>query len=355
MSPVSAAFDRWVARGPFVPLDMARYRVLFAGTCLLGLPDYEWVAAYPDSFYAPPPGPFSIFDGFPPQPFFVAVEILLAISLAALVLGVRIRMASIAAAVLLLVGSGFSYSLGKIDHGIFLVLTPLALVFTSWGWPPDEVRSGRAAPQWPMRLLALLIGAGFLTAAAPKVLAGWLSPQTQALQETAFRQFYVNGRTEMLADRVVHMPYGALWEVGDWSIVVLEALVILAVVDWTAFRAVLALLAIFHLGVYPTMNISFAGNVLVYGAFVPWSRLPLPSRPTGWLRLVSGRTWVTGAGAVLLGSGTWAIEDRLGTLTWLTGPVILVIGGCVGACFLVLTARRALRATSTAPRVLQRG
>ena len=331
-------FDRWVDSGPFTQVDLGAYRIVFASVMLLSVPRFRWVDAYPDSLFNPPPGPFAFAGGFPPHGVMLAVEIVLSVSLVALALGYRTTLASATTSALMLYGFGFSYSLGKIDHTIFAVLLPAVLLFARWG---DAVSvdallrrrrcAGRDAgpaptPQWPIRLLALLVGLGFLTAAIPKVLSGWLDPRTHAVQQVVVRQFYVNDRTELLAPYAVHMDISLLWELADVSAVLIELAVIFAAVSWRSLRMVLACAALFHLGVLLVMNIFFGWNVLVYGAFVSWSairgrrRAMTPTAgtrrseaPVGLIenldvRLIHSLAALT---AVVLGVATWYLRQAV--------------------------------------------
>lgn len=353
MTRALALFDDWVERGPFSATDLGRYRVLLATSMLVGLASFNWVAAYPDSLYSAPPGPFRLFTGFPPREVLLLLEAALAVSLGALALGVRTGWASVSVAVLLLLGSGFSFSLGKIDHTIFSVLVPVVLALGRWGSAVsvDALRAARPRTdpqqQWPLRLLALLVGAGLFTAAVPKVVAGWLSPATQAVRETALRQFYVNGRTDLLAGALLDVDSRWLWESLDWATVLMEALVVVAVLDWRAFRCGLAVLTLFHVGVYLTMNIAFTGNVLVYAAFVPWSRIRLPLPPASLRAALERGRWPLVL-VLVLGMTSWAASQAGLDPSSAEVAVVMGAGAATAGGYLVLQARGVLRAR-TAP------
>lgn len=352
MTRALAAFDAWVARGPFTPTDLGRYRMVFATSMLVGLVSFDWVAAYPDSLFTAPIGPFRLFDGFPPRAVLLALELALAVAAAALALGVRTGWASVAVSALLLTGSGFAFSLGKIDHTIFSVLVPVVLALGRWGGAAsiDALRAdrppARVQAQWPVRLLALMVGLGMLTAAAPKVLAGWLSPATQAVRETALRQYHVNERTDLLAGLVVQVDVPLLWEALDWATVLMEGLLVLTVLSWRAFRCGLAVLTLFHLGVHLTMNIAFAGNVLVYAAFVAWSRLPLPELPARWIAGLQRLRWPV---VLAVGAASWGLSQAGPEVSWIKGPVILWCGAAVAAWYLLAQVKDALGPRSPAP------
>lgn len=362
MSAVLDRFDRWVATGPFTAVDLGAYRIVYAVLMLLTVRGFSWVSAYPDSLFDPPPGPFMVFGGFPAEGATIALEIVLSIVLVSLALGYLTTAASVVTVLALLAGSRFSFSLGKIDHEIFTLLVPAVLAFARWG---DAVSvdavlrrrrsasiDGPVTQQWPMRFLALLVGLGFFTAAVPKILSGWLDPRTQAVQGVMGRQYYLNGRTELLAPFAVHLDVPALWELMDVSAVLIEVAILLTVPWWRAFRTALACAALFHVGVFLIMNISFAGNVLVYGAFVSWSALAgmrgaqRPATSGRRASMVSTPRWlvhVLAVGAAVMGgTGIWAARQAIDP----AGPLrttVLAVGGAVAVWYLVrqLSAARA--------------
>jgi hypothetical protein len=131
-----------------------------------------------------------------------------------------------------------------------------------------------------LRLLALLVGLGFLTAGISKVRAGWLSLDTQAVRREVLTA-YADGNTGGVLPWLVDLNAPMLWEALDWATVLMELSIIVCVLWWRAFRISLAIATIFHCGVYILLTISFGFNVLVYGAFVEWSKLPL--RAPAWI------------------------------------------------------------------------
>lgn len=277
-----ARFDSWANSGPFTSLDLARFRIIFAIGALLTLFDFTWWGGFPASMYLPPPGPFQLLPGFPPAPVAYAIEIGVALAFACLAFGYRTRLACWVATVLMILGFGFTYSLGKIDHPILFAIAPAVLSFSGWGneLSVDRARGRKPAglSPWVLRLLALLIGLAFLTAAIAKVRAGWLSPETQAVRREVLTA-YVDGNGGGIIPWLVGFDAPALWEALDWATVIFEAGIIVCVLSWRAFRVAIAVATLFHLGVYVLLTISFGFNVLVYGAFVQWSRVPLPRLP----------------------------------------------------------------------------
>jgi hypothetical protein len=276
--------------GEFQPVDLARFRQLYAVYGLLCLPSFAWVADYPDSLFAPPVGPLGLFDGFPSAWVLYGLEIAVAVCFAALLIGVRVAVASVAATVLMVVGYGLTYSLGKIDHNILFVLTPGMLAIAGWS-------GRRPVSQLAMRLWAFMVALAMLSAGLSKAEAGWLDPSTQAVRGSLAGFRHVADRSGPLADHALGLPdWSWLWEPMDIAAVTLECGLVLVVFSWIWFRRALALLCVFHLSVALMFGIVFAVNVLAYGAFVRWGRV------TRWPS-VAAPAWVVPA----LGVGIWGV------------------------------------------------
>lgn len=340
MNGLASRFDGWVRRGDSTALDLGRFRIVFAAFLLLAPPDFTWVSAFPDSFVNGPAGPFMLLTSVPPQPVVQGLEVALGIAAAFVLVGCWTRAASVLLALVLLAGLGTGYSLGKIDHTIFLLLVPVLLSLAGWGdaLSVDALRRRRRArpepqtQQWPMRLLALLIGLGFVTAAVPKLISGWLSPATQAVQGTLFTQFYVNDRTDLLAGWFLRLRNVPLWESLDVATVLLEGFLVLAVISWRSWRVGIAIATLFHVGVLLMMNIPFASNVMSYAAFVLWSRLPLPR--VRW-SVRTQRVWRTAGPAVAVAIGLLAVLRPDGLRVPHQGDLVVVAGALVAAWYLL--------------------
>ncbi|WP_127129779.1 hypothetical protein [Georgenia sp. SYP-B2076] len=351
---MSSRLDAWLHGGDFTLTSLARYRIVYGVIALLTLPDFSWAAIFPDSMFIPPPGPLMLFSGFPPEGVLRGLEAVLAACLVAILLGWHTRAASFLAVLVQMVGFGFTYSLGKIDHDILLVLLPAAMALAGWGdrMSLDAVRRrsrGAAEPperarQWPLRLYALMIGLAFLTAALPKIRGGWLDPTTQAVQGHQVRQYYTNGNDQLLAPFFLHFDHPVFWELVDIATIVLEAGMILFVLSWVSTRAGFAVAATFHLGVWLMMNIAFFMNVVTYGFVVAWDRVPLPcalrrsfTPPPALVRLTPV--------VVVVGGVSWSLLiEAVGNAAGVVYPVVLVAGGLVGAAYLALLAIRVVNA-----------
>jgi hypothetical protein len=333
-------FDRWVHSGDFTVEALARLRIILSVFLLSRVPDFQWVTQYPSAWFTPPPGPFQVFDAFPPSSAMRAVEIAVTLCLVAMLVGYKTKFSSIAVSVLLITGYGFSYSLGKIDHNILMLLMPAVLAFSGWGGrlSVDSRRnpaSGRRAEQWPVRFLALLLGVAFATAAIPKLQGGWLDPSTHAVQATLFDQYYGAGRTQYLADVFLGINNSLFWESLDYLTIALEAGLLFAVLSWRSLRVACAIACIFHLSVYLMMNIAFTANVMVYAAFVRWDLvLRLPRS----LSIPSSLRWV-GVAAVLL-----MAHEASGAVV---SQTVLGLGALTAVGYLLLQTRDFVRFVSS--------
>lgn len=316
--------------GDWSSAGLVRYRVAYAAVMLMCLPRYGWVNEWPDSLYTPPPGPFALLDGFPAHWFMVGLEVVVALALAALLLGFQVDAASIVASLAMMIGYGFTFSLGMIAHIILLILTPLFMAVAGWG--------GQRAPRaWAMRLFAWTVGLAMLTAGWSKLSGGWLDPSTHATFGTVFVYHDVYKSSGPLASALLRLDSPFLWEPMDIAAVALECGLVLTVFHWTSFRVAIAGLCIFHLAVMLMLGIVFVFNVLVYAAFVPWGRLEIPAlsrHPPVWL-------------VPPVGLATWALVSILGDALFIVAPIVVTLGAAVAAWFLSGLVLRGSRGRST--------
>jgi hypothetical protein len=344
-------FDRWVDEGSFTPADLGLYRIIYAVATLLTVSDIQWLSAYPDSIIDAPPGPFQLLSGFPSPAVLVVLEVLRTLALVLLAFGIWTRWVSVAVAVLLLITYGLTYSAGKIDHTILVVLAPLILSFAHWGrrFSVDALLSRRAPQpqgQWPLRFLALVVGLSFFAAAWVKLTSGWLSPSTQAALGHSLVRFYSYDTASWSVQWIAatsHLRFA--WELVDWLTVAMEFAIIAAMPWWRAFRIVLAGLVLFHLGVFLTMNIDFSFNVVVYGAFVSWAGLLRPvlsralvKRTTARLQTATVRPGMAALFAVfalVLTGAAWFVTSSTPVIGAVFGVVIVFTGAAMGIGYLV--------------------
>ena len=272
---IQSRFDHYIfhafdASLPGLPI----YRILFALIMLVMTRSqhYSWMAPFPDTFFAPPIGLTMFFQGFPPGIVFYAFDFLVLFANICLLIGYRTRTASIAFALLMILGNAWIFSFGKINHTILTILVPLVLSASGWGdrlsidarrrqGPPPERSS------WPLALLALLVGLGMLSAAIAKVATGWLDFQTQAVQGHLVSSYFGEGRQMLLADFLLAIPSPLLWELFDIGTVLFEGLFIFAVFSRYSMRVFCAMACLFHASIFFIMGIGFWANLFAYAAF----------------------------------------------------------------------------------------
>lgn len=275
-------FRRWIFDSYHPSAEgLALYRIFTALMFLFFLmPDatyYSDLADFPIDFFTPPPGPMMFFTDFPPAWFFYTIHSLLALSWICVLVGYKTRISSLLAAVLMLVLSGFIFSIGKVNHQMLLVLVPAIMAFSNWGAVFSiDYRSSESklkAQGWPLILLALFIGFMFFTAGFPKILGGWLELDSMATRGHLLNQYFVRGRTELLSGFMVELDLPLLWSFLDWATVLFEVGFLITVLraGWTRLFVCLAVL--FHFSTMLTLNIAFLVNFPAYAAFLPWERV----------------------------------------------------------------------------------
>lgn len=360
---ITEKFDRWVEAGPFTAEDLGIYRIVYALSVLLVAPDITWIDHYPDFMFHAPPGPLQLLTGFPSLPVLIGLEVLRTVLLVMLGLGIWTKYVSIATWLILSATYGVTFCLGKVDHTILLTLPPLVLAFANWGkrYSIDACRNSDDPSdqvQWPLRLLALLIGWGFFAAALTKALTGWLSFSSQASRGYFVLGFVTQERTHWLAQWVAAHDMLVAWEAVDWLTVIFELSILLALPWWRAFRMTLAVAATFHLVVLLIMNIDFSNAVVAYGAFVSWGAiarrisssrvgragLDALKAPRALFEGTAGRMTLAVIG-VSVGAASWFLMvNPAGRIS--TGPIgghlIIVVGAVIGLTYLVREAKALL-------------
>lgn len=264
-SVVDWVSDRYrPASRPFAAL-----RIVFAVYVLVWPRNIDWIGGMSAVAYAPPPGPFALLPGPAPQTVILVLEVLRAILAVCVLVGWNSRAASGLLSLVLVICSGLAYSYGKVDHVILYDLAPLMLGLAGWGsaWSVDSWRrKGGATNGYPMFLYGTMIGFGMLTAAVAKSATGWLDPARQATRffvaEAAHSQ-----RSGLLADSFLGIDNIVFWKFLDYTTLLVEGGLVLAVFIPMVFRAGLLVMAIFHVGVWALLGIDFHQYVFVYLGF----------------------------------------------------------------------------------------
>lgn len=299
MMPFSRSWWDWWMFDAYsaTPEGLGLYRISYALFVLLFfLPghaefaSFSFVSSLPDLFFHPPPGPMQLVPGFPSPVFVEVLHFLLIVSLTAVLVGFYTRTASVATTLLFLVGYGFSYSVGKINHNMLFILLPAGMALSNWGaaysFDARASRASRRVSAWPIALVVLATGFAMFTAGLPKILGGWLDPTTQATQGRLVRQFFVHGRQDLLAPLAVALDTLALWEPADVATVVFEVGFLAAILHPFTTRLFAAGAILFHTGVLLVLNISFSFNFIVYAAVMPWPQIAAKGQ---WLSSLAPR------------------------------------------------------------------
>ena len=133
MDQLLRRFDTWAAAGSFRLKDLAIFRIAYALGILFVLPPVTAIAGRPDSFLAPPPGPFQLVHAVPSESMLLVLQVLLMLAAASLCIGWFTTASSWAVCLLVVTTFGLDYSFDRIDHTILLVVTPAVMSFSRWG------------------------------------------------------------------------------------------------------------------------------------------------------------------------------------------------------------------------------
>ena len=255
---------------------LAFLRIAFGIWVVVFPVDASWIDRVPPEFFHPRPGFFYFLSGPPSHYVLLAMMWAVAILGIVLTLGIFTGPTSVALALTLIINSGIAYSFSKVDHFVLFEITPIFLAAAGWGriWSVDSYlrrrRGSRIEPGargMPVLLFAMTIGWAMLTAAAPKVAGGWLDPSRYASRGYLARDIFQNEKLGPFGPMAMELHNGAFWKLLDYTTLLAEGGLIVVVLFPMVFRAWLALLACFHVGVYLTLGISFLDFVLVYAVF----------------------------------------------------------------------------------------
>ncbi len=271
------AFESYRARAE----DLSIFRVLYATFIICNvIPIAAWLPLAPQAFFDPPIGPAALFTAPPPAIVLLSLNLLLALFATMLLVGWMTSLASAGVGLTLIALDSWAYSLGKINHDILLIVTPLVLGFSGWGrnLSIDSIRFPLAesdqAAVWPPALLALLVGFAMFTAGWAKATTGWLNPQLRCTYGHLVYNYLHTGRETWVGCLALRIDSAWFWKTADWFTVALELTFLPAAFDRKLFRLSLAFASLFHLGVLLLFDIPFSANIVPYGAFVSYTGLP---------------------------------------------------------------------------------
>jgi predicted DCC family thiol-disulfide oxidoreductase YuxK len=236
----------------------------------------------------PPLGLASFVSHPPAHVAFVVLNAVAVISAVALLFGWYGTVVSFTLPLVLVTGNSFGYAFDKIDHDIFLIVTPIAGALAGWSadYSLDKARrSHNTAEQpvttaWPLALLALILGLSMFVSGLEKVSGGWLDPNRLAFRTILVESVYSETRANILGALMLRVPAGWLWEPADWATVLLESSFIVCIWRLSWLRSIVALTCVFHLLSATILNLSFYGNLVAYAMFIKWreSAVDRPAR-----------------------------------------------------------------------------
>ncbi|MBS1560652.1 MAG: hypothetical protein JSS89_03525 [Bacteroidetes bacterium] len=308
---------------------MSTFRILLAAFILtVGVPDVRWTSTLADGMFTPPFGPMMLFTGIPSLAW---TTLLLWSTYACAVWflwGKGERWSGLTLSVLLAVGFGLESSFGKINHA-----TPYFILPAVVGWQGTWKR----APLYYLVVLAFQ----FFTAAMPKIVGGWLQPQTHAAYGYAVETMTIQQSPALLTQWAVTTLPGWFWEMADVITVAFEALFIVAMWRRRSLALICFVALAFHIGVWFTLHIPATGYVACYAyiwlAFLaPRTLADIPPQRILVLTIAAAfyaalRAWLSPIGLLeTLGLPfTEEVENTVimalggGTLMWLYGRAFL--------------------------------
>lgn len=255
-------------------IDLSLFRIL-TGLFILFVYSPAWriVGNFPQAFFEPRLFSFAyFFSDFPHPVFFIVLDILFYICVAAFSLGIFARYTLVAAFILAIAGNSFFFSIGKVSHDILLWLSLVFLAFTNCGRhfsmrPSKPVSPG--VQKTSLGLFSLFIAYAMFTAGIHK-LVQWVDFD---LSTSGFLRWFYNGyfnmqRTELFADMVFDIP-PVIVELMDYSAVAFEITgLIFLLWNRISWRGYLIIAVIFHMANTFLLNIQFDFHVVVYGVFL---------------------------------------------------------------------------------------
>ncbi|MFT4147299.1 MAG: hypothetical protein QM632_00660 [Micrococcaceae bacterium] len=263
--------------------DLAVYRIFFSIIVLLAYTKYSTNAGIPNEMYHPIPGMLQLFHSFPPLWVLILFQVVYLVTASALLFGFLTPIASVLFGANMIIANGFTFALGKLDHGIIIAIVPMIMAFSGWGnaysIDSKQFLSQRAHPSsvirpWVIRWMALTISLWLFTAAFAKATTGWLDPSKRGTQGYFF-SYYLGGLTSgKIPDLVSKIHFGPFWKFLDYSTVLCESLpLLLFVFGWKYWKLAPSFLIFFHIGINFTLSIFYAPAFVAYAAFVPWDRI----------------------------------------------------------------------------------
>lgn len=251
----------------------------FVGIYLLMIysPFFAWIGEVPNVFFYPPLLSLpNLLNGFPPAWVFLGIDILVSICIALMTVGVRAKLATRMLVVLLFVGYNFQFSMGKIDHNIFLLIFLSGMSFSGWGsgfaLVPDKPVS-KLNIQKCMALIGFLFCFGMFTAGSVKAVH-WIDFDItrNGFLRWYYSSIYVKQSDMFFSGSLNALPYEWL-DLFDWGGVFFELSAFVLLLAGRKFWKIWLLAAcMFHLVNLLILNIAFSANFIFYVAFLEFGR-----------------------------------------------------------------------------------
>lgn len=361
MTTLRGVIRKWLAQFEELEASLPLYRIVVASyILLLVLPAGTWLREAPDALLFPPPGTPALVGSVPPGWVLDLFTVGLAVCGAFLLFGVGARVAALALCGILLTLNTWMYAFGKIDHDILLIVVLLLFAFSNWAPGSREPSASDIYPSgrgWLTGILALAIALSMFSAALPKLFTGWLSTDTSASWFFFLQNHHVTGRSGPLTEAFLSLDAAWFWIAADIGTVLLEGGMILLIFTPRLFRIACAAAAVFHLGTWALMDIVFHHNVLAYAAFIRWDLVA--ARVPSWIRApvigftLGARVLLAGSLGLALGLITVVADNPLTILQQalfgkaLAEPLVLILGGAIGASYLAFRAMDQLQRGSS--------
>lgn len=328
--------------------DLAWARILFSSYLLFFyLPRGLFVIEVPGLLLGPSPGLTRVAAEFPAEVLLPATNLVASVLAGLLLFGIKVGPVAVLLTVVLLILNSIVYATGKIEHDVLLVFMPL-LFHRAWSAtvPSNDDRR----PCWALGFQALLVGLMFLTAGLPKLFAGWLYLDSQAVLAFSISYACDEGRIGDFLEWALALTPRPLWELQDWITVLFELALLPAVLIPSLFRRLLLVSVAFHFGVMLQMDLAWPYQLPVYASFAPWGSIF--GRPPAWFMTQNtGRPrprWlavgVTLAAFLLCSFGLWRSSPLL-TIgpTFTASRLAIVIGFILAAMVAIVASIRSAR------------
>jgi len=233
--------------------------------------DVIWLSYVPETLYNPLYLNISrVLGSFPPKYFLVFCTYLNLICMLCIGLGAKTRFFSRLYVLLFIITSSFTYSFGKIDHGILLPITILCLSFSNWSTLyallPDKTSPYHIKSY---HVLALCLVFGMASAGLGKLIV-WLDfdLNTNGFLSWFYQRYFSINSRYLLADIVFHFP-PILLEGFDYAGIIFELSAMFFLLKSKKSWLIWLISAItFHITNTLLLNIPFWANSILYFSFI---------------------------------------------------------------------------------------